>query len=333
MGERGEKPSALSPLISDTIWARTDGIKDWKVIGNSSLGRGRARSIVGDIGASKTKSEVACWAEETEGLERRKRSMSTSAMSELALRLGLDENEEQYRGLCTSLKEGAAKADRIKMEKGTLTALRRHSLDPTAFYGAIKEEKFYSAKNKCFLTRIGAPSAEKLCVVQFSSGAKCFATYAGLELPKGTFVIVEADRGEDCGSVFIESGQISNIQELSARYCIQIAEAKPIHRIATQPDKLKLLEQNELEREAVENCKERVKARNLSMEIVSAEYQWDRKKLTFYFKSERRVDFRDLVKELYRVYKTRIWMCAVEKRQERISIQKYECLGPEEEGN
>ncbi|KAI9312258.1 PSP1 C-terminal conserved region-domain-containing protein [Dichotomocladium elegans] len=47
------------------------------------------------------------------------------------------------------------------------------------------------------------------------------------------------------------------------------------------------------------------------MDIVDAEYQWDRRKLTFYFVAERRVDFRELVRDLFRIYKTRIWMCSV----------------------
>ena len=47
------------------------------------------------------------------------------------------------------------------------------------------------------------------------------------------------------------------------------------------------------------------------MKLVDAEYQFDRKKLIFYYSTSRRIDFRDLVRELFRIYKTRIWMCAV----------------------
>ncbi|KAI5188556.1 hypothetical protein NECID01_0169 [Nematocida sp. AWRm77] len=316
MREKGQKPSALSPLVSNTIWARTDGIKDWKIVGNSSLGRARARSIVGDMCTVNTKAEALQWAEHAEAQEGRKRSMSTSAVSELALRLGLEENEEQYKGLCAALKEEVSRHEVIKMERGTLTSLRRHSLDSSLFYKALQEEKFY-LPNKSFAPRPRSFQGESLCIVQFGSGAKCFGTYTGPGLIKGVFVIIEADRGEDCGSVFQESIDPKAIQDVSAKHGISIVETKTIHRIATQQDKIRLLEQNVLEGEAVESCKERVKARKLCMEIISAEYQWDRKKLTFYFKSEKRVDFRDLVKELYRVYKTRIWMCAIEKRQDK----------------
>ncbi|KDN39652.1 hypothetical protein RSAG8_08680, partial [Rhizoctonia solani AG-8 WAC10335] len=50
----------------------------------------------------------------------------------------------------------------------------------------------------------------------------------------------------------------------------------------------------------------------LPMEVIDAEYQWDRRKLTFYYVAERRIDFRELVRELFRLYKTRIWMSCLQ---------------------
>lgn len=50
------------------------------------------------------------------------------------------------------------------------------------------------------------------------------------------------------------------------------------------------------------------------MEVIDAEYQHDKKRLTFYFVAESRVDFRDLVKDLFKIFKTRIWMCSMDKR-------------------
>lgn len=50
---------------------------------------------------------------------------------------------------------------------------------------------------------------------------------------------------------------------------------------------------------------------DLPMEVCDAEWQWDRRKLTFYYTSDARVDFRELVRELFRVYKTRVWMCVI----------------------
>jgi len=49
----------------------------------------------------------------------------------------------------------------------------------------------------------------------------------------------------------------------------------------------------------------------MAMQVRDAEYQWDRRKLTFFYTASHRIDFRDLVRDLFRLYKTRIWMCAV----------------------
>ncbi|GMM50423.1 hypothetical protein DASB73_013810 [Starmerella bacillaris] len=65
---------------------------------------------------------------------------------------------------------------------------------------------------------------------------------------------------------------------------------------------------------AVSLCTKKAMERNLDMSIVDAEYQWDRRKLTFFYVANSRVDFRELVRELFRVYKTRIWMCATSAR-------------------
>ncbi|WRT68364.1 uncharacterized protein IL334_005340 [Kwoniella shivajii] len=71
------------------------------------------------------------------------------------------------------------------------------------------------------------------------------------------------------------------------------------------------------EYEALMICREKVIERGLPMQIVDAEYQWDRRKLTFYFKADKRVDFRDLTKENFRIFKSRIWMSMVSKDDPR----------------
>ncbi|KAK7461284.1 hypothetical protein VKT23_008463 [Stygiomarasmius scandens] len=63
---------------------------------------------------------------------------------------------------------------------------------------------------------------------------------------------------------------------------------------------------------ALQLCQSKVRAKKLPMEVVDAEYQWDRRKLTFYFVAEKRIDFRELVRELFRLYKTRIWMASLQ---------------------
>jgi len=86
---------------------------------------------------------------------------------------------------------------------------------------------------------------------------------------------------------------------------------KRIYRMAQPAEVNMLVQKNTDENSSLLLCQQKVRQRNMPMEVVDAEYQWDRRKLTFYFVSERRIDFRELVRDLFKVYKTRIWMCAV----------------------
>jgi len=86
---------------------------------------------------------------------------------------------------------------------------------------------------------------------------------------------------------------------------------KRIYRMAQPAEVNMLVQKNTDENSSMLLCQQKVRQRNMPMEVVDAEYQWDRRKLTFYFVSERRIDFRELVRDLFKVYKTRIWMCAV----------------------
>lgn len=284
MKER-ENPFALSPFITDDIWSYMNN-KDWKVVGNSF--RNRSNSINKPIPQPMQ-----------EHKEPRKRSLSLNSIN-------------IYKNII-NITDTDLKSKSIVTKKGNLSTLRRHSLDPSIFNSIAQNAV---ALNRNYL-------GTTLCIVQFGSGNRCFGIYKGLFLAKGAFVIIEADRGEDCGSVIIDGISPEEIEELSVKYNIT-TETKKIYRIATDKDKLMLLEQNDLEQIAVNSCSEKVKEKKLPMEIVSAEYQWDRNKLTFYFKSDKRIDFRELVKELYKTYKTRIWMCAIEKKGGRSIMYKHE---------
>ncbi|KAI9498975.1 PSP1 C-terminal conserved region-domain-containing protein [Zychaea mexicana] len=88
-------------------------------------------------------------------------------------------------------------------------------------------------------------------------------------------------------------------------------QIKRIYRQALPDEISVLMLKSQDEQRALSMCQQKTKQRNLPMEVVDAEYQWDRRKLTFYFIAERRIDFRELVRELFKIYKTRIWMCAV----------------------
>ncbi|KAI8072754.1 PSP1 C-terminal conserved region-domain-containing protein [Gongronella butleri] len=89
------------------------------------------------------------------------------------------------------------------------------------------------------------------------------------------------------------------------------APTKRICRLATPSEITLLVTKRQDEQKALLICQTKSRQKNMPMDIVDAEYQWDRRKLTFYFIADRRVDFRELVRDLFKIYKTRIWMCSV----------------------
>jgi hypothetical protein len=147
------------------------------------------------------------------------------------------------------------------------------------------------------------------------------------KLVTGTYVKVEADRGEDLGIVIGEAPPEQ--PEAPRRSSYGGFEAsrrssngkggrennrdspKKILRLATKEEVALLATRRQEEVEMHQLCMQKVRERGLDMRIVDAEYQFDRNKLTFYFEAERRVDFRDLVRELFMICGTRIWMCQI----------------------
>lgn len=146
-------------------------------------------------------------------------------------------------------------------------------------------------------------------VIVFESG-RLEIGYTREELGVGIYVIVVADRGKDCGRLEAKITP-ERYNNLIDKYSL-VGEICPkeILKRATEEEVAKLKIKKEKEEEALKYC---MIKNYLDMEIVSCEYQWDFNKLTFFFISKDRVDFRELVKELYKKYKTRIWMCCVEK--------------------
>ncbi|KAI7907284.1 PSP1 C-terminal conserved region-domain-containing protein [Cokeromyces recurvatus] len=115
-------------------------------------------------------------------------------------------------------------------------------------------------------------------------------------------VIVEADRGYDLGRIIHILPQKSLPDH--------VHNLKRIFRHANSAELSTYELKRQDEEKALIICQAKIKQKNLNMEVVDAEYQWDRRKLTFYFKADERIDFRELVRELFKIYKTRIWMCA-----------------------
>jgi cell fate regulator YaaT (PSP1 superfamily) len=134
--------------------------------------------------------------------------------------------------------------------------------------------------------------------------------------PTGAAVIVDADRGEDFGRV-VSSGE--EAERRSARVPHGLAGEPPVRaaRRLASPDDLKRHDEvRASDDEARRKAAERVRANALVMKVTDAEWQWDRKKLTFYFTAEKRVDFRTLVRELASAFRTRIELKQIGVRDE-----------------
>jgi hypothetical protein len=127
------------------------------------------------------------------------------------------------------------------------------------------------------------------------------------------FVKVEADRGEDLGIVCNKVAAVNFHDErptagYRGRGGVGQAENKRILGKANSTELAQLAYKHVEEERAVMVCREKVAQHKLPMAIVDAAYQFDRHKLTFFFEADRRIDFRELVSDLFALYKTRIWM-------------------------
>lgn len=121
-------------------------------------------------------------------------------------------------------------------------------------------------------------------------------------------VIVETVQGEDIGEVVISKREIPE-EKLSK-------ELKRVVRLANYRDIKKQEENKQKEKKAMETCKELIKKHKLAMNLVDVEYKFDGSKIIFYFIADGRVDFRELVKDLAFIYKTRIELRQIGVRDE-----------------
>lgn len=131
---------------------------------------------------------------------------------------------------------------------------------------------------------------------------------AGLQTKIGDYVIVEVERGQDYAQVISEPEIISeaNLKK----------PLKKLVRIATKEDVYIINENKKRIKNAFQTCMKKIQERKLDMKLIDAEYSFDRTKLIFYFTSEGRVDFRELVKDLARIFKVRIELRQIGVRDE-----------------
>ena len=128
------------------------------------------------------------------------------------------------------------------------------------------------------------------------------------ELETAMHVIVETARGIEMGTVLIPPKEVEDDKVVST--------LKPVIRIATDEDEKIISKNKDKEKEAFAICKEKIIKHGLEMKLVDAEYTFDNNKLLFYFTADGRIDFRDLVKDLASVFRTRIELRQIGVRDE-----------------
>jgi cell fate regulator YaaT (PSP1 superfamily) len=156
-----------------------------------------------------------------------------------------------------------------------------------------------------------------LIEVAFKGNRKEFFLWENDEAPPVKApVIVEADRGEDLGHVHA----VGEMAELRARGTSHGPGSAPVtqkaRRVATEEEAARLKQVRGQDEDARRKAMERVRANNLVMKLSDAEWRWDRRKLTLYFTAEKRVDFRNLVRELAAMFRTRIELKQIGVRDE-----------------
>jgi len=162
-----------------------------------------------------------------------------------------------------------------------------------------------------------APASPHLIEVTFKGNRREFFTWAFPDAPAlKTHVIVDADRGEDLGTVNA-TGELAAIRKSgTAHGTAQPDPIRPALRAASADEITKGAQLRADEDNVRRRAIEKVRAQGLEMKVSDTEWQWDRKKLTIYFTAEKRVDFRQLVRQLEGLFGTRVQMWHIGVRDE-----------------
>lgn len=149
----------------------------------------------------------------------------------------------------------------------------------------------------------------KVIGVRFRTAGKIyFFDPLNFNVKRGDHVIVETARGVEYGTV------VGDPKEVEDEKVIQ--PLKPVLRVATQKDQEQEANNKIKEKEAFKICLEKIKKHKLEMKLIDAEYTFDNNKVLFYFTADGRIDFRELVKDLAAVFKTRIELRQIGVRDE-----------------
>lgn len=149
----------------------------------------------------------------------------------------------------------------------------------------------------------------KVIGVRFRAAGKIYYfDPVGMEIKTGDNVIVETARGIEFGYVVLGSREVEEDKV--------IQPLNPVIRMATEEDRRIEARNKEKEKEAFAICLEKIRKRGLEMKLIDAEYTFDNNKVLFYFTADGRIDFRELVKDLASVFKTRIELRQIGVRDE-----------------
>ncbi|MEH7115132.1 stage 0 sporulation family protein [Neobacillus niacini] len=145
--------------------------------------------------------------------------------------------------------------------------------------------------------------------VRFKKAGKIYYFDPGdLSIQKDDFVIVETVRGVEYGKAVVARKQVEEHDV--------VLPLKKVVRIADHKDKMIVEENKQAAQEAYDVCNEKVNGHQLDMKLVDVEYTFDRNKVIFYFTADGRVDFRELVKDLASIFRTRIELRQIGVRDE-----------------
>ena len=149
----------------------------------------------------------------------------------------------------------------------------------------------------------------KVIGVRFRTAGKIYFFAPGkLNIQTGDKVIVETARGVEFGTVVTGEKEVEDDKIMQP--------LKPVIRIATAEDKKKDAKNRDKEKEAFGICLEKIRKHGLEMKLIDAEYTFDNNKVLFYFTADGRIDFRELVKDLASVFRTRIELRQIGVRDE-----------------
>lgn len=149
----------------------------------------------------------------------------------------------------------------------------------------------------------------KVVGVRFKKAGKIYYfDPADMDIQKDAYVVVETARGIEFGECVI------GIKEISEDYIV--APLKSVLRIATEEDINKHFKNKDKEKDAFEICLKKIQEHGLTMKLIDVEYTFDNNKVIFYFTADGRVDFRELVKDLAAIFKTRIELRQIGVRDE-----------------